>query len=361
MRRVAVLAVPDVVAFDMSIPVEVFGRVRLANGSNGYRVQVCGIEPLVSAGPLRIATDHGLESLAAADTIIVPGRETFLTDIPAEVVTALRAAYAAGATIASICTGAFMLAATGLLDGKHATTHWAAADIFRVTFPAVDLNSDALYVDEGRILTSAGASAGLDLCLYMVQRDYGAAAAANAAKRAVAPLHRSGGQAQFIIRNQLPAEVIGERTQLDDVLAWIEQNAHRELTLSGIADYAAMSVRTLNRRFQAETGQTPMQWVTGVRIRHAQELLERTSRGVERIGRDVGFTSAANFREQFRRLSGVAPQTYRNTFAERAFVNEADLEDPPRITDSADFGNGLIGQRWPTAHRSARASAGSRG
>ncbi|MGV9797567.1 GlxA family transcriptional regulator [Mycobacterium sp. NPDC003449] len=333
MRRVAVLAVPEVVAFDLSTPVEVFGRVRLADGTNGYQIQVCGTEPLVPAGPLRIAADHGLEALADADTIIVPGCEPVLTDIPVEIVTALRAAYAAGATVASICTGAFTLAAAGLLDGKRATTHWAAADMFRINYPAIDLNSDVLYVDEGQILTSAGASAGLDLCLYMVQRDYGAAAAANAAKLAVAPLHRSGGQAQFIIRNQLPANAIGGRTQLDDVLAWIEQNAHRELTLSAIADYAAMSVRTLNRRFQAETGQTPMQWVTGVRIRHAQELLERTSRGVERIGRDVGFTSAANFREQFRRLSGVAPQAYRNTFAERAFGDDAGLGDSPSIHD----------------------------
>lgn len=327
------MAVPEVVAFDLSTPVEVFGRVRLADGTNGYQIQVCGTEPLVPAGPLRIAADHGLEALADADTIIVPGCEPVLTDIPVEIVTALRAAYAAGATVASICTGAFTLAAAGLLDGKRATTHWAAADMFRINYPAIDLNSDVLYVDEGQILTSAGASAGLDLCLYMVQRDYGAAAAANAAKLAVAPLHRSGGQAQFIIRNQLPANAIGGRTQLDDVLAWIEQNAHRELTLSAIADYAAMSVRTLNRRFQAETGQTPMQWVTGVRIRHAQELLERTSRGVERIGRDVGFTSAANFREQFRRLSGVAPQAYRNTFAERAFGDDAGLGDSPSIHD----------------------------
>jgi transcriptional regulator GlxA family with amidase domain len=322
MRKVAVLAVPDVVAFDLSIPIEVFGRVRLADGANGYHIQVCGSEPMVAAGPMRIATDHGLAALADADTIIVPGRETFLTDPPAELIDALRAAYAGGATIASICTGAFLLAAAGLLDGKRATTHWAAADLFRTRFPAIDLDPDSLYVDEGRILTSAGASAGVDLCLYMVQRDHGAAAAADAAKLAVAPLHRSGGQAQFIVRNQRPANVIGERTQLDDVLAWIEQNAHRELTLSDIADHAAMSVRTLNRRFQAETGQTPMQWVNGVRIRHAQELLERTSRGVERIGRDVGFTSAANFREQFRKLSGVAPQSYRNTFAERTVGDE---------------------------------------
>ena len=319
MRKVAALAVPGVVAFDLSIPVEVFGRVRMAGGANGYRVQVCGTEPVVSAGPLRIATDDGLEALADADIIIVPGRETVETETPTAVATALRTAYSTGATIASICTGAFILADAGLLDGKRATTHWSAADLFRAAFPAVVLDPEVLYVDEGRLLTSAGASAGIDLCLHMVQRDYGAATAATAAKLAVAPLHRSGGQAQFIVRNQLPASMIGEETYLSGVLAWIEQNARRELTLADIAAYAATSIRTLNRRFQTETGQTPMQWVTGVRIRHAQELLEQTSLSVERIGREVGFTSAANFREQFRRLSGVAPQAYRNTFRERTF------------------------------------------
>jgi transcriptional regulator GlxA family with amidase domain len=273
---------------------------------------------VIAAGPLRIGTDHGLEALADADTIIVPGSHDPTAETPAEVTSALRSAYAAGARLASICTGAFTLAAAGLLDGKRATTHWVAADLFHTTFPAVHLDPDVLYVDEGQILTSAGASAGLDLCLYMVQRDHGAAAASTAAKLAVAPLHRSGGQAQFIVRNRLRTSTIGERTNLDAVLGWIEQNAHTDLTLTDIANFAAMSVRTLNRRFQAETGQTPMQWVTGVRVRHAQELLERTSHGVERIGRDVGFASAANFREQFRKLSGVAPKSYRSTFHERA-------------------------------------------
>lgn len=322
MRKVAVLAFPGVVAFDLSIPVEIFGRVRTADGSNGYRVYVCGTEPLVSAGPLNIATDHGVEALTDADIIVVPGRESLETETPAPVIAALRDAHSAGATIASICTGAFILADAGLLDGKRATTHWSAADLFRATFPTVDLDPDVLYVDEGRILTSAGASAGVDLCLYMVQRDYGAAAAATAAKLAVAPLHRSGGQAQFIVRNRLPDNVIGQENHLAGVLAWIEQNAHRELTLADIAAFAATSIRTLNRRFQTETGQTPMQWLTAVRVRHAQELLEQTSHSVERIGRAVGFTSAANFREQFRKLSGVAPQTYRNTFRERTFEAE---------------------------------------
>jgi transcriptional regulator GlxA family with amidase domain len=157
----------------------------------------------------------------------------------------------------------------------------------------------------------------LDLCLHMIVRDYGATVAADAARLAVAPLHRSGGQAQFILRNQAAVKHIAERTELDDVLAWIEQEAHRDVTLHDIAARASVSVRTLNRRFQAETGQTPMQWLTGVRVRHAQQLLESTVFGVEKVGREVGFSSPANFREQFRRLTGVAPLNYRNTFRER--------------------------------------------
>jgi transcriptional regulator GlxA family with amidase domain len=317
MHAVAILALPDTIAFDLSTPIEAFGRVRLPTGAPGYRVVVCGSQPEVSAGPFRIATDHGLEALEDADTVVVPGLNDATVDAPEEVLAALRAAHARGARIASICSGAFTLAAAGLLDGRRATTHWIAADLFRTRFPAVDLDADVLYVDEGQVLTSAGASAGLDLCLHIIARDYGAAVAADAARLAVAPLHRSGGQAQFILRNQAAAKHIAERTELDHVLAWIEQEAHRDVTLHDIAARASVSVRTLNRRFQAETGQTPMQWLTGVRVRHAQQLLESTGYGVEKIGREVGFTSAANFREQFRRLTGVAPLSYRNTFRER--------------------------------------------
>jgi transcriptional regulator GlxA family with amidase domain len=316
MHTVAVLGLPDVVAFDLSTPVEVFGRSVLSPNQPAYRVLVCGSDPVVSAGPLRIATDHGIDALDAADTIVVPGRNDITSESPAEVLAALRAAHASGARIASICSGAFTLAESGLLDGRRATTHWMAAELFRVRFPAVQLDPDVLYVDEGQVLTSAGASAGLDLCLHMVARDHGSAVAAHAARLSVAPLHRSGGQAQFIVRNQLPVNNIGEKTQLDQLLAWIEQESHRELTLKDIANQASISIRTLNRRLQVETGQTPMQWLTGVRIRKAQVLLETTSDGVERIGTKVGFTSPANFREQFRRLTGVAPQGYRNNFRE---------------------------------------------
>lgn len=307
------LALPDSVASDVATPVDVFGRLRLPGGAPGYAVRVCGTAPEVSAGPMRIATDHGLDDLVGVDTIVVPGCQDPLAPVSDELVTALKAAYANGIRIASICTGAFVLAATGILDGKRATTHWLGAEYFRAAYPAVDLDPDVLYVDEGQILTSAGASAGLDLCLHMVARDYGAAVAADAARMAVAPLHRAGGQAQFILRNRHPTN-----TELDRLLAWIEANAHQRLTLGDIAAQAATSSRTLSRRFQAETGQTPIQWLTGVRVRHAQGLLESTAESVEKIGYRVGFESSANFREQFKRIAGVSPLTYRTTFRERA-------------------------------------------
>lgn len=309
MHSVAVLAEPDTIAFDLAIAVEVFGRVWLANAAPGYRVRVCGCEPVVAAGPIRIATDFGLDELANADTIVVPGRNDAAAAVRGDVIEALKSAYHRGIRIASICSGAFTVAAAGIFDGKRATTHWLAAELFSATYPNVRLDADALYVDEGQVLSSAGASAGLDLCLHMVACDYGSAAAADAARLAVTPLHRSGGQAQFIIRNRRMSN-----TELDGLLVWIENNAHLPLTLRDIARRAASSERTINRRFKLETGQTPMQWVNNVRVRHAQRLLERTADSVETISRQVGFASATNFREQFRRLSGVSPQSYRNTF-----------------------------------------------
>ncbi|AYJ05762.1 GlxA family transcriptional regulator [Mycobacterium avium] len=313
MHAVAILAEPDAIAFDLAIAIEVFGRVWLDGGAPGYRVRVCGCEPVVAAGPIRIATDFGLDELANADTIVVPGRNDVTAVVREDVTAALKSAYHKGIRIASICSGAFTVAAAGVLDGKRATTHWVAAELFSATYPNVRLDADALYVDEGQVLTSAGASAGLDLCLHMVARDYGSAAAADAARLAVTPLHRDGGQAQFIIRNRRIAN-----TELDGLLIWIEKNAHLPLTLRDIARRASSSERTINRRFKQETGHTPMQWVNNVRIRHAQQLLESTSDSVETISRQVGFTSATNFREQFRRLAGVSPRSYRSTFRDRA-------------------------------------------
>ncbi len=308
-HSVVVLALPGTIGFDLAAPVEIFRRVYLADGSRPYRVTVCGTEPIVSAGPFGIATDHGLEAFSGADTIVVPARDDVTAPAPDGVIEALQEAFRRGVRIASICAGAFTLAEAGILDGKRATTHWMAADLFRQMFPAVHLDADVLYVDEGQVLTSAGASAGLDLCLHIVARDYGTAVASAAARMAVAPLHRDGGQAQYVIRNRQRTEA-----SLGEILAWIEHNAHRELSLEDLAAQASTSVRSLNRRFRVETGQTPMQWLTGVRVRHAQQLLESSADPVEWLGREVGFGSPANFREQFRRLTGVSPLAYRNTF-----------------------------------------------
>jgi transcriptional regulator GlxA family with amidase domain len=310
MHTVVVVALPDSIAFDVFTPVEVFGRARLPRGVPAYRVQVCAPEPVVTAGPVRLAVDRGLEALAAADTIVVPGRENPLEPTPVAVLTALRDGAAAGKRIASICVGAFTLAEAGLLDGRRATTHWAAAADLQITHPQVEVDPRVLYVDTGPIVTSAGATAGVDMCLHLVQRDYGTAVAADASRLAVAPLHRDGGQAQFIVRNP-PASAGADLTTL---LTWMEENAHENLTLGELASRAGVSIRTLNRRFHDETGQTPMRWLTTARVRRAQELLETTEYDIDRLARHVGFASTTNFRAHFKKHTGVAPRAYRTTF-----------------------------------------------
>ena len=308
MRTVAVLALPDVIPFDLATPLEVFGRARLPGGGSAYRVLVCGGEPLVPAGTIRIGVDHGLDALEQADTVLVPGRHHPERPAPPEALAALRKAAAAGTRIASICVGAFVLAEAGLLDGLRATTHWRATDLLAASYPATEVVPEVLYVDNGQILTSAGAAAGLDLCLHLLYTDYGAAVAADAARLAVTPLYREGGQAQFILRTP------PNSASIQPVQEWIEQNSHRDLTLTDIAAATHLSVRTLNRRFHEEVGHSPMRWVNGVRIRHAQELLETTDLDVARIARHVGFTSPANFRALFKKATGVNASSYRTTF-----------------------------------------------
>jgi transcriptional regulator GlxA family with amidase domain len=310
MHTVVVLALEDAIAFDLATPMEVFGRVRLPDGRPGYRVVAAGESPMTSAGPIRIATDAGLEALERADLVVVPGRNDPLRATSPAVLEALRLASERGSRIASICVGAFTLAEAGLLDGRRATTHWLVAEQLARRHPNVKVDPDVLYADAGQVLTSAGAAAGLDLCLHIVQRDYGVAVAADAARLAVTPLQRTGGQAQYILRNRPTYQT----ATLERVLAWIEENAHRSLSLADIAAAAGVSVRTLTRRFAAETGQSPIQWLGGVRIRHAQELLETTDHTVERIAAQTGFPSPSNFRAQFAQTVGVAPGAYRRTF-----------------------------------------------
>jgi transcriptional regulator GlxA family with amidase domain len=245
-HTVSVLALDEVLAFDLSTPVEVFGRARLPDGRVAYRVRVCAPTGEVDAGVFTLRAPWGLDALAGADTIILPGLADPTARIPEDVLEALRAAAEGGTRIASICVGAFTLAAAGLLDGLRATTHWAAAKELSRRYPDIDVDADVLFVDNGQILTSAGAAAGLDLCLHMIRQNHGSAVAADAARLAVMPLQRDGGQAQYIVHEQRETE----GSNLEPLLRWMEENAHRVLTLHDIATQATMSTRTLNRRFR---------------------------------------------------------------------------------------------------------------
>ncbi|MET7407342.1 GlxA family transcriptional regulator [Streptomyces parvulus] len=315
MHTVAVLALDRVIPFDLSTPIEVFTRTRLPDGRPGYQIRVCAERPEIDAGAFTLRAPWGLEGLRDADTIIVPGTAA-VTDPPSPaVIGALRRAAADGTRIASICSGTFPLAATRLLDGLRATTHWMAADLLAAAHPEVEVDPDVLYVDNGRILTSAGAAAGLDLCLHMIRCDYGSAVAADAARLSVMPLEREGGQAQFVVHDHTP---VPRGSALEPLLDWLRDNLARDLTLADIAGHAGMSTRTLIRRFREQTGSTPLQWLHRARVRQAQHLLETTQHSVERVASQVGFGSPTAFRDRFKRTTGVSPHTYRRTFAGRS-------------------------------------------
>lgn len=311
MHTVAVLALDTVVPFDLSTPIEVFTRSRLPDGRPAYRVRICGATPTVNAGAFTLQPPWDLRALGDADTIILPGCADATAPIPDEVLDALRQAASNGTRIASICAGAFILAATGLLDGLRATTHWIAADLLAELYPNIDVDPNVLYVDNGQLLTSAGAAAGLDLCLHLIRRDHGSAVAADAARLSVMPLEREGGQAQFIVHDQPPTP---RGSVLEPVLLWMDDNATKDLTLNDIAAYAGMSSRTLNRRFREQTGTTPRQWLLRARVRQAQYLLETTDHPVDRIATQVGFGSPTAFRDRFKRIVGTNAFAYRAAF-----------------------------------------------
>jgi transcriptional regulator GlxA family with amidase domain len=311
---VVVLALDGVVPFDLATPLEVFARTRLADGSLAYEVRVCAADDEIDAGMFRMRAPYGLDALADADTIVLPGCADSGTPVPEVVLDSLRAAAARGTRIASICAGAFVLAATGLLDGLRATTHWIGADALAARHPLIDVDPGVLYVDNGQFLTSAGAAAGLDLCLHMIRCDNGSAVAADAARLSVMPLEREGGQSQFIVHLEPPAP---RGSTMEPLLRWLEENADRDLTLEETAAHAGMSTRTLNRRFREQTGTTPLQWLHRARIRKAQHLLETTSHSVDRIGGQVGFGSPTAFRDRFKRIVGTSPHAYRHAFRGR--------------------------------------------
>ncbi|MEU6090579.1 helix-turn-helix domain-containing protein [Streptomyces sp. NPDC047085] len=311
MHTVAVLALDQVIPFDLSVPVDTFGRARLPDGRPAYRVRVCSPAGEVNAGAFAVRAPYGLEAMADADTVVLPGVADPTAPLPPGVAEALCASAANGTRIASICVGAFVLAATGLLDGWRATTHWMAAGDLAERYPKVTVDPNVLYVDNGQLLTSAGAAAAMDMCLHMIRKDHGSAVAAYTARMSVMPLEREGGQAQFIVQDPPPTPA---GATLEPLLRWLEDHCDRDLTLDEIAAQAGMSARTLNRRFREQTGTTPLQWLHRARVRRAQYLLETTSYPVERIAAQAGFGSPTAFRERFRRVVGTSPQTYRRSF-----------------------------------------------
>lgn len=280
-----------------------------------YSVRVCGVEPgQVSGGDgLSYTVAEGLEALDDAELIFIPGyRNPDREAPPAALIDALRAAHTRGARLAAISTGAFALAATGLLDGKRATTHWHYSAIFAERFPQVQVNESVLFVDEGSVLTSAGAASGIDLCLHILRGDLGMATANHAARRLVAAPYRSGGQAQYVRRSVTPT--IGERFAA--TREWTIEHLDEPLTIEILARHANVSPRTFSRRFREETGYTPMQWVMRARIDVARELLENTDMGIDEIAVTVGIGSGANLRQFFRRVLGTTPSEYRRTFTQ---------------------------------------------
>jgi transcriptional regulator GlxA family with amidase domain len=310
MHRIAVIATPPVTVFDLSIPEMLFGAVEV-DAAPGYEVVVCTADPGVVAGTysLGVTVHHGLDAVADADTVMVTGSGARDGADP-RVLAALRHAAGAGRRIASICTGAFTLAQAGLLDGRGATTYWVYSEELSRRFPAVDVQPDVLYVEDGRILTSAGLSAGIDLCLHMIRADHGAAVANTVARLVVFAPVRPGGQAQFI-DSPLPAE---RGTSLAGTREWALGRLHEPLTLSDLAAHARTSVRTLTRRFHAETGLSPLQWLLHQRVQRARELLETTRLPMDQVAGHSGLGSADSLRQHLVRRLGLTPSAYRATF-----------------------------------------------
>ena len=306
---VAVVALPGVAQLEFGIAYEVFGAERpwLSHWYD-FRV-VAGVPgPIRTEGGLLLDQAYDVDSLVEADTIVVlPGADH--TGTP-ELAEALRAAHARGARIASICTGAFVLAAAGLLDGRRATTHWAHADRLSADYPAIDVDPDVLYVEDGNVFTSAGAAAGIDLSLHLVRCDFGSEIANMLARRMVVPPHRDGGQAQFVATSVPRCD----NDSLAPLLDWALNNLDRPLTLEELAREANVSTRTLVRRFQAATGTTPLRWLLAQRVARAQHLLEQTDDPIERVATLAGFGTAVNLRQHFTRAVGVPPLAYRRTF-----------------------------------------------
>lgn len=315
-HRVVVLALTGLLPFELGIPHRIFGRAKDAEGSRLYEIVTCSLRP----GPVRtdadfdIHVEHGPEAMATADTVVIPAsyelgpvyEEGRLTEELADALAHIRP----GTRMVSICTGGYVLAAAGLLDGRPATTHWSSAEHFQRLFPSVKVDADVLFIDDGDVLTSAGVAAGIDLCLHIVRRDHGTAVANEVARRTVVPPHRDGGQAQYI-RRPVPEPQSATTTS---ARAWALSHLHQPIQLRDMAGQESMSVRTFTRRFREEAGVSPGQWLTRQRVERARYLLESTDLSVDQVAQDAGFGTAQSMRQHLQTVLGVPPTVYRRTF-----------------------------------------------
>jgi AraC family transcriptional regulator, transcriptional activator FtrA len=314
MHTVALAVAGGQSMLEVAIAHDVFGMHRSGLADPWYDFVVCAPAGARIGGWFQVSTPYGLDRVITADTVIVSWSHDVEQPPPADLVDAVRAAHEAGARIASICTGAFVLAAAGLLDGRRATTHWMHAELLARRHPLVQVDPDVLYIDHGDVLTSAGKAAGLDLCLHLVRSDHGGAVANALARRLVVPPHRPGGQAQFIPAPVPPSAGGG----LGELLCWALERLDRPLTVTDMARAAGVSERTITRQFRVATGTTPLQWLLAQRVHRAQELLETTDLGVDQVAERTGLGTATTLRRHFHRVLGVPPDTYRRSFHGRS-------------------------------------------
>jgi transcriptional regulator GlxA family with amidase domain len=310
-HRVVALCVDGLVAFDLTAPAQAFQLAAKPSGSPLYKFSTCSVDgaAVQTTSGFSVTPDSGLGPLRRADTIVIPGYAALFEPPPAVALDALRAAARRGARLLSVCTGAFGLAHAGLLDGRRAATHWAWAEELARRFPAVEVDPDALFVDEGEVLTSAGLSAGIDLSLHVIRRDFGAEVGERVARHMVAAPHREGGQAQFF-KPRLPAPA----GSLEPTRRWALERLAEPLDVAAMARHAGVSPRTFARRFRAETGTTPLQWLLAQRVLEARRLLEATDLPVDEVAWRVGFGTAASLRDHFRRATSTTPTAYRRSF-----------------------------------------------
>jgi transcriptional regulator GlxA family with amidase domain len=318
MHSVAILAYDGMSGFESGLAAEVFGITELAEMFSAgisrpwYSVKLCAEEPEVRMlGGATVRTSYGLDDLAAADTVIIPSVRDVTEPTSPALVDAIRTAYERKSRLVSICSGAFALAAAGVLDGRSATTHWIYADLLQERYPDIDVDPSPLYVDGGSVLTSAGCAAGLDLCLHIVRADHGARIANDVARRLVISPHRAGGQAQYI---ETPVPEPTTDGQIAAGMAWALANLDTPITLDELATQSTMSRRSYLRRFAKETGTTPIKWLIEQRIQASLALLEASSLSIEQIAARVGFESPVTYRHHFVRGLRTTPSEYRSCF-----------------------------------------------